>query len=241
MFSLSAAKGLDMGQTTAEILESQQKDATASKADDLLSQLAGNEIDRLLAEADVTPPPAAASEATEVSELPEPPTASALPPPEAMKKEAELGLEAELDHLLADLKGDAPKPASETPPPPAEAEERAALLEAAGFDKSQSPAAEPAPVPPASDVPVGSERSALLAAAGFENADGSPISPEPETSAAAESTVPQIPFFMRPLIWINAPLANSPTAVRQMLGGAAIVTLLNALAVLVYVLVFRKH
>jgi hypothetical protein len=166
--------------------------ATANSTDELLSQLAASEIDRLLSEADAKTP-------------------------------------------------STPEPAhgkSETPVAPvAEGNERSALLEAAGFEKAEEPAEPPAPAPPH----AGDERSALLQAAGFE----SPEAVAPESEPAAELQVPteddRIPFYLKPLIWMNIPLENRPLLVRQMLGRAAIVTLVNALAVLTYVFFFKKH
>ena len=50
-----------------------------------------------------------------------------------------------------------------------------------------------------------------------------------------------VPIYLKPLEWLNAPLAACPESVRDLLGKAAIITLANAIAVLVYVLMFRKH
>ena len=46
-------------------------------------------------------------------------------------------------------------------------------------------------------------------------------------------------LILRPLEWLNAPLASCPEALRETLGKVAIVTLVNAVAVLAYVLMFR--
>jgi hypothetical protein len=48
-------------------------------------------------------------------------------------------------------------------------------------------------------------------------------------------------FLVRPLEWLNAPLAACSDTVRQTLGKVAIMTLINALAILLYVLFLRKH
>ena len=50
-----------------------------------------------------------------------------------------------------------------------------------------------------------------------------------------------MPVYLKPLVWINRPLVERPAIVRKVLGGAAIVTLFNALAVLTYVLVFKRE
>jgi hypothetical protein len=173
--------------------------ATAASTDDLLSQLASSEIDRLLAEADGNPAPA-------------------------------------------------PKKAAQKPSPDANAEpitngpERAALLQAAGFDTPDSPPTPPAASAPAeTPAPVADERTALLQAAGFESPG------KTDTAVAGTIEIEQTPqpyrepIYIKPLVWINAPLASKPEVVRQVLGKVSIVTLLNALAVLAYVIFFKKH
>jgi hypothetical protein len=42
------------------------------------------------------------------------------------------------------------------------------------------------------------------------------------------------------LEWLNAPLAASSPSVRDLIGKAAIITLFNAAAILVYVMLFRR-
>jgi hypothetical protein len=171
--------------------------ATAN-TDELLSQLASSEIDRLLAEADGNPAP-------------------------AEKKPA---------------KGSAPVTTFENaaPSPDAipEGNERAALLQAAGFDSKEI-------APPAPAVPHEDERSALLQAAGFESSEELPDQPKPRNNATHKKELRPIPVFLKPLVWINAPLDDYPEVVRQVMGKVGIVTLLNALAVLTYVIFFRKH
>lgn len=166
--------------------------AATADTDELLSQLASSEIDRLLAEADGNPAPSE--------------NVSKEPPPRA------------------------------NPEPHADGNERSALLEAAGFESSA-----PAPIP-AEPPPIENERAALLHAAGFESPEDLPYPPKLEPAADPEPSNPgPPPLYLKPLIWINAPLDNCPVVIRQMLGKVGIVTLLNALAVLTYVLFFRKH
>lgn len=52
---------------------------------------------------------------------------------------------------------------------------------------------------------------------------------------------PGLPFYLKPLEWINAPMAALPEAVRSSLGKVGLLTLFNAVAVLLYVIIFRKH
>jgi hypothetical protein len=52
---------------------------------------------------------------------------------------------------------------------------------------------------------------------------------------------PPLPLVLKPLEWINAPLDAFPNRVREAIGKIAILTMMNAVAVLTYVLIFRRH
>jgi hypothetical protein len=232
---------------------SNPKSETLGKADEVLSQLAGSEIDRLLAEAEVAPAEkdAGASDKNDSSTQ-----TSIKPDPRAAAAETELGLDEaaltnQLDELFDKLQQDTaaktPEPATAaqaqpaSPPaaeaPATEGAERAALLEAAGFNADAKPADAPpaqaaapaasesatAPAPAASET---SERDAVLSAAGFEN---------PQSDQESD------PIWIKPLVWINAPLTNCSPAVRQAMGRAAIVTMVNALLVLSYLAITHTH
>jgi len=176
--------------------------APANSADELLSQLASSEIDRLLSEAGGNPPAPATPAAVETADSAE---------------------------VVA------------------EGSERAALLEAAGFESPDPAPAEPVKpaAPDAPAPPVEDERAALLQAAGFESADAPPANPPATDAPTADAQAVQdpdyVPIYLKPLVWINAPLGACPAIVRQMLGNAGIVTLVNALAILTYVCLFRRH
>ncbi|MGD0462520.1 MAG: hypothetical protein ABSB74_08530 [Tepidisphaeraceae bacterium] len=174
--------------------------APAVDADELLSQLAASEIDRLLADADCKPK----SAKTPAAES------------------------AALDSIAA-----------ATVEALAEGPERAALLEAAGFDSPNTPEASDG----ANGQPTGDERSALLRAAGFESSDSAPASEPAKAPAVAvpEDVDRPVPIYLKPLVWINAPLDACPPGARAILGNAALVTLVNALAVLAYLFFWRRH
>lgn len=229
-----------MAQAAADPFDSLENspDSLAS-TDDLLSQMAGKEVDRLLAEN-------------------EPDSAEAPAPfPDAPPLEQQQSMTAQLDELFTDLQNSPGAPAQQKPPEAkisasTEGEERAALLEAAGFD---GPRAAPAELEgdsqdPINEAPKGPERSALLEAAGFEASDSSSPTAAPAAAAITEpaaedapanNLLAPLPRYLKPLEWLNAPLDTCPAGVRQLLGKAAILTLINALAVLAYVLVIRKH
>jgi hypothetical protein len=62
----------------------------------------------------------------------------------------------------------------------------------------------------------------------------------PADGAQAHSNEPAPSLLIRLLLLINAPVLHAGDSLRGVLGGAAIVTLLNATAVLIYLMVFRK-
>jgi hypothetical protein len=188
---------------------------SAGGVDDLLAQMAGEEIDRLLAEADaareeavagVTPPLERAAEKAAASPPAEPPT----PTLEALE-DAGASFAKE---IIAGTEGVELELATS-------AEERSALEMATSSQ-------EPAPV--------------QIDASIFED-------PTEETAPAARSIAAHeesaldgsLPFYLKPLEWINAPLAALPDRVRELLGKVALLTFFNAVAVLLYVMIFRKH
>lgn len=63
--------------------------------------------------------------------------------------------------------------------------------------------------------------------------------PPPVVAAPARSNLRE-PLYLRLLKWINTPLEWCSESARQVMGKVAIFTLINALAVLAYVLFFRK-
>jgi hypothetical protein len=204
--------------------------AVASNTDELLSQLAASEIDRLLAEAD-SPAPAGKPDAMGKSD--------AAGASDAAVAEAIATAVAEVSgdgagagELRAGGTGDATA---------GEGLERAALLQAAGFETAAL-AGETGASAAVKEAGSGDERSAILQAAGFESPLEIELTPrkkveEGEMEAAEEP----VPIYLKPLVWINAPLDSAPVVVRQVLGKVGLVTLINALAVLGYVIFFRKH
>ena len=49
------------------------------------------------------------------------------------------------------------------------------------------------------------------------------------------------PILLRLLAWVNSPVDSLSDDARDLVGKIAILTMVNALAVLVYVLFFRRH
>jgi len=282
-----------MGQATVDLPDplDQPPPANPGGVDDLLSQLAGDEIDRLLAEADSeAPPPVKAAtpidapvEPIRFDEEPVSQTAVAaapklspnsplaklnaladLPPEagavagspaatladDAMTVDAET--QASLDALSSELEAPAVADGGILPPG---AVEKVLADEAAGL-LGTPPAAAPAPQVPEELGTTADERGAL--SAGVDDELSAAAASKVPLGAAAPEASPEIsskeldavlgldeddaplPLLLRPLEWLNAPLAACPQGVRDTIGKAAIITMINALAVLVYVAFFRR-
>ena len=80
-------------------------------------------------------------------------------------------------------------------------------------------------------------------------ADGNPGAADPATTdAATDATTPpagpadpdRLPLWLRPLAWLSAPLDLLPDWARAAAGQIAVLTLLNAAAVLLYIALFRR-
>jgi hypothetical protein len=193
-----------------------------ASADDLLAQLAGEEIDRLLAEADADlPSQPAASETSAVVPDGAPPLATS-PISEAASNAAQL------DALFTELVTAPPatsaatplEPAAKTPEPPTP--ESQALAVEAELEALTSEA------PPASAVTIGSLAAANPSSAPFHGTD------TPDDSSD------RVPWYVRILEWMNAPLSLFPESTRELVGQVAILTLFNSLAVLLYIALFRR-
>jgi hypothetical protein len=186
-----------MGQAALDLPDPLQSppQAPQTSTDELLAQLAGDEIDRLLAEADGgAPRPAAApfhvAPPTAPEQGPTEPTAeapAAAPAPSVVEQE----VTAELDALFTAA---------------VEKDKAAAAAEAATAEQASA-----------------AERAGLAV-------PGAPATPADDEA---------LPWYLRPLEWLSAPLMIFPPGVRDLIGKAAIVTLLNATAILIYVLIVR--
>ena len=154
------------------------------------------------------------------------------------------------------------------PPPakslfPAGAVEQALADEAAGLLDPAGAATDPVggvatlvaemPVTDAELETSAAERSALgapppagpqAAAAGpAATAEKSPavLSYDAGGEAGEPDQSDDLPVYLRPLEWINAPLAACSEPVRDAVGKVAIITLVNAVAVLIYVILFMHR
>jgi hypothetical protein len=210
-------------------------------ADDLLAQLAGEEIDRLLAEAD--------SDARREPTAPGSTSAS----PTARADEAARVSEA--------LDAAAPTPATvaaAAPEAPSEGVRMSDVLNAAAA--TATPAVDPAPAL-GSSLDTAEQELASLASGQAAPAPVATTIAELHTTAdesaallddsAVSVNLAQVarevgddgnaPALVRMLEWVNAPFASLPDGARDTIGKIAILTLFNSVAVLAYVLLFRSR
>lgn len=215
--------------------------AGAASADDLLAQLAGDEIDRLLGEAEAENGPLdeslpnesatapAALPATDVSarsaiETPtmEPAATSVASGPVAgAAVEDVAAVDTAAMRVAQDTLADDAADATETP---ATDLDQTIAAEAAAIFADPSPDSDSPTV--ATAAQAADERAGLLTAVAAEADDEIDTSP--------------LPIFLRPLEWLNAPLAALPETTREFLGKAAIVTLINSAAIIAYVVYLKK-
>jgi hypothetical protein len=188
-------------------------------ADDLLAQLAGEEIDRLLAEADEEPAAARKREAAESE-----PAA----PASGLTTAAASGAAGT---NLADVLDNAAKSAAESVDANvAEHSVEDLSVVEREIDSLLADASPPSPLAPAKDEQTSAVESAALLGS---------VAPEPAAPRSADDG--REPFLVRLLEWINAPFAALSDNARDTIGKLAILTFFNALAVLLYVLMFRPH
>jgi hypothetical protein len=205
-----------MGQAAVELPDPLQAapESPKTSTDELLSQLAGEEIDRLLAEVDAGAPRDARAAASPID----------VSPP----------LRPELEKEQEGVAPAAPEGVAEPAAPSSKDETVTAELDAlfsaaVEKDKADEEAA-------AAAAAIAAEQTSAAERAGLSTVAA--MAPAPE--AAVEDDNAPLPLYLRPLEWLNAPLMIFPPAVRDLVGKVAIVTLINAVAILAYVLIVRR-
>jgi hypothetical protein len=181
------------------------------------------------------------------------------PAPAPAESLSEADLAAGIDAVFSKIAADEPKPGSEAaqastqgsidPPARKVSVAQAAIhaVEAEGLagDKpltAQSDAAlmesslASAPVPDLSDPEPTEADLADLEAAAEKSELSAPIAHDDLPEANRPT-----PLLVRVLELFNSPLSACPESVREAMGKVAVITLVNALAVLAYVLIFRRR
>jgi len=228
-----------MGQATVDLPDPMEPPATVANTDDLLAQLAGEEIDRLLAENDSAGDESSQAEAV----APVAPAAEGASAAKAAPANANSTVDAQLGDLFASLGIDGTSP--ETHPGPSLAGGTTGS-EANSFASAATPSApltddaaakSAADSDLAEDATSAAERGAL---------DASEVMPAPPAAASRPTVTarqhrPEFPPILLPVRWLSAPLDGFSDDVRDTIGKIAILTTVNAVAILVYVLFVRGH
>jgi len=245
-----------MGQAAVDLPDplEQATLGAAPSADDLLSQMASEEIDRLLAEAEGGVAAAAPGTPEPSIEQPAETPASGMPADgrtaAAELDKADPDTARQIDALFDELSA---APQAGTSQPQATADQQgkpevkqqdstapqqvvAAAMVAPMAEPQQVSAAAPAAVDPA-DQTGATERQVLMAETAAEDAAAA-VAPGTGLSTEDEEGPP---WYLRLLETINAPFASCSDELRAAIGKIAIVTLVNAVAVLVYLLFFRSR
>lgn len=202
-------------------------DTPAAKggADDLLSQMAGDEINRLLSDAELEPanPPAAPApadrEKAALDAAMEP--SPSLPPGDTVSKE--------LDQVFAQQTGQPAVAASGTPTAPTPSTTSAPSVDALPADG------------------VAELLGSLTADSGTTAAEATHEAAVAAPAVAATPTVVELKTpeglvesrWSRILDVVSLPLDPFPDSVRDMIGKIAIVTAINAIAVWAYIMIFK--
>ena len=207
-----------MGQAAVDLPDTPNPSPTsAASTDDLLAQMAGEEIDRLLAEADgERPAKPAPVPAAPVQAVPSPQDQSSIAPPASAAVEAPEADASQLDGVLGGIATDiGPDAVAEL---------------ASGSRKSTAGAADDRHRPD----PLEEEEAAAVAERGA-------LSDAARNQADAAASAARVPMPIRVLSWLNSPMASCPDHVRDAVGKIAILTAVNSISVFAYVLFFRHH
>lgn len=239
-----------MGKAALDLPEPVEATSAAPEnagTDDLLAQLAGQEIDRLLADADVPREGAAApasAESTPATKI-ETPVADPKSAPVQVAPAPVQAAPAPVQTASRLSSRDPEPPAAPTSAPsPAPAPQKSLLpdLDAPRAEQAigdiigtLDPELEEATREPAETAPT--ERAALDAALGPAAAT---LAADDLTTGSEDDDAP-LPFYLQPIEWLNACFDALPEALLEAAGKIAILTMVNAVAVLLYVLFFRHH
>ena len=206
--------------------------STTASADDLLAQLAGEEIDRLLAESEAEAAPLALRRRTQDASTGEPATRTTPSAPAVEEDPPEVNLDALAREV--DASGEVGSSAAAAPEAAPKAPDIAvpttrAVIETTPASTAVAPPPQPARVPVTPPPPVDTATLDDVLVASILPAEG----------AGRRDESDSLPLYLKPLEWLNAPLDALPESWRDALGKVAILTLVNAIAVLLYVALFR--
>ncbi|HEX4796960.1 MAG TPA: hypothetical protein VH370_24430 [Humisphaera sp.] len=232
--------------------------APQKDADELIAQLAGKEVDRLLASADIEreeerAPVMRVDDGKTISSPADPLAADAAKTP----GDDEAALAQQIEALIT---GDKDK-AAHTMTEPASAPALVEVVAAPLSDESSATAVAnaaimqpPATVEPAAPVEAPStENPQTIAVQSSPAPDAAPkiddaAASEPQSQSVGVDPLEipgddnrRLPIYLLPLEWLNRPFTFLSDAVRDALGKIAVLTSLNAAALFAYVIWFRHR
>lgn len=251
-----------MGQATVDLPDSlDPPPATAASTDDLLAQLASDEIDRLLAEADGEGTSALKSiKAGSPPKLVEPidsipisfddiapdgppksPPAAAPAPASVQHSDPDAEVSTQINELFAQFDQDPPSagPTSAAPLEPTIEPRNSIRSPAVASGETPAPTAT-AKSRPLDDLQNDDQTSAAERGA-LDTSGAAAAACEIDAALGAADPSSGLSLFLRPLELISTPLNFCSQDVRDIIGKIAILTAVNAISILVYVLFFRRH
>jgi hypothetical protein len=205
------------------VSESDPSNSQGGNTDDLLAQLAGEEVDRLLAEADVSETPT-----PEVTDHVDEQEAAALT---SMLEES---AQKELEQIDRGEKPVAEAEATETPATGTGAQEDVSSQLDQLFAALTTSKKEQEPEPPPS-APVAPSRA---------EAENAAVATEEKAALEEEVVQPDEPpmphenllvWWARPLAWVNIPFASLSQKTKEKMGWIGVQTIIFALLILAYV------
>lgn len=264
-----------MGQAALDLPDSlEPPPATAASTDDLLAQLASEEIDRLLAEADGDGSSSLkSSNGASPLKLVEPidslpisfedreadaplkaPSAVVHAPASDPGAELDPDVSTQINDLFVQFSQDSASPAAAPPAPLAPQADvaRPPTLEPAieRRNSSRSPAVESrqtsgavaraVPAAPLEDRQNDDQTSAAERGA-LDTSGAAVAAGEIDAALGVINRDAGHPFYLRPLELLSSPLNACSQDVRDIIGKIAILTAVNAVSILLYVLFFRRH
>lgn len=226
---------------------------TAPTSDDAVLEATEAALDGLFDEPDASSPQSALLEAAPQSAPSAAPSGDPIAPAKAApidKQSIEEVITQRAQDLIAQARLDAdldPLPvATDAPLSAADAlaaemdEDERAHMAALKRMKEGSPAKPPDPSPLSAKASAPVESLPASDAVAAQNSATTQID-EDKVDFTPLDKAARVPLLIRVLELINAPLAGFSDSVRAAIGKVAIVTMLNAVGVFVYVVVFRRH
>ncbi len=240
--SFHESKGIELAEAVKDLPDPMEEpvNATGPSPDDLLSKMADQAISQLIenTEKGIAPSPlpnqVATSEASpSINESP-PALATEADEKRAMDQILSSGESSELDQKDAPASAEQQK----SDPPKPEESEAAKDVQSQLDNVLSELKSDPPPPPSPEPQPLVTQQTNTQEYAPESREDIKALF-EP-AAAPVKHRKPAPEFLVKPLEWMNVPFNSLPDTIRDTLGQIGIVTMINALAVLLYIILFRR-